>query len=206
MIGKDLPDWLNVSRETEEKLRAFAEMVRHWTGRINLISAASLETLWTRHVLDSAQLFPLVAERPGAWADLGSGGGFPGIVIAILSQDRATPRSITLVESDQRKSAFLRKASQDLALQVTVEAKRSEVLGPLRADVVSARALAPLPSLLPMIHRHIAPTGCAVLPKGAKAEQEVALARKTWSFDLRSVPSRTDPSAQVLLIENLIHA
>lgn len=199
-----LPDWLDVSRETSERLATFADMVRQWTARINLVSSRTLDDLWERHVLDSAQLLALAPES-GDWADFGSGGGFPGVVIAILSRERSPDRQVTLVESDQRKAAFLRKASIDLGLKTEIKVNRAETLAPLASPIASARALAPLEALLPVIHRHMAPTGRAILPKGSRAAEEVALARKTWQFDLETHSSRTDPQAQILLIENLRH-
>lgn len=198
------PDWLNVSRETFDALVRFAELTTHWTSRINLISPATIPAIWMRHVIDSAQLFQQAVDGR-TWVDLGSGGGFPGIVMAILAREKQPDWRVNLVESDQRKIAFLRKAAQELDLQVALHALRSETLPPMQAQTVTARALAPLPDLLTHVSRHLAPGGRAILPKGARARDEVDLARKAWTFDLQSLPSHTDPTAQILIIENLRH-
>jgi 16S rRNA (guanine527-N7)-methyltransferase len=177
------PDWLCVSRETVEALEEFANLVLQWTARINLISPSTTPDIWGRHILDSAQLFQLAA--PGAsWVDLGTGGGFPGVVLAILAKEIDPNRRFQFVESDQRKSAFLRKACQHLGLPAICHASRAEAIGPLAAETITARALAPLVDLLSLVERHLAPGGRAILPKGAKAMDEIELARKRWSFDL----------------------
>lgn len=199
------PDWLDVSRETIERLEQFADLVVQWTARINLISASTIPRIWNRHILDSAQLYRFGAQG-SSWVDLGTGGGFPGIVLAILARDQHPDTRFHLVESDQRKVAFLRKAAQQFDLSVDCHAARAEVVAPLGAQTITARALAPLGDLLSMVSRHLAPGGRAILPKGARAGDEIDLARRRWSFDLSVEASHTDPDAQILLIENLTHA
>ena len=186
-------------------LACFAELVLQWTAKINLISPGTIPSLWQRHILDSAQLFAL-AKDGNTWVDLGSGGGFPGIVLAIMAKHSQPDWRFSFLESDQRKTAFLRKAGQELGLTLCLHAARAEMVAPAAATTLTARALAPLPDLLSLVHRHLAPGGRAILPKGARAEEEIALARRTWSFDLDLVQSRTDPTAQILMIENLRHA
>lgn len=197
---------LNVSRETEDLLNSFAALVEKWTKHINLVSARSREDIWTRHILDSAQIHALAPSNWSHWADLGSGGGFPGVVIAILSRTEAPQRRITLVESDNRKGAFLQAVAAELDLSITVEVSRAEALNPLNADVVSARALAPLDRLLGHCERHVAHNGIGIFPKGRRAEEEIAEARKLWHFDLATHPSVTDPEARILIIERLERA
>ncbi len=194
----------DVSRETEAALAAFAALVRRWTPTINLVAASTLADLDSRHIADSAQLLPLALPGWTHWADLGSGGGFPGLVIAILARGRADVR-ITLVESDQRKATFLRTAARELALPVTVHAARAEHLAPLGADVLTARALAPLSQLLPLAHRHLRPGGTALFPKGRRHADEIAEARRSWQFDLTDHPSQTDPEGRILQIERIAH-
>lgn len=201
---EDLPSWLDVSRETFADLGIFVKLVRQWTGHINLISPATVPEIWSRHVLDSAQLFD-AHPKSGHWVDLGSGGGFPGIVLAILAKHRAPGLRFSLVESDRRKGEFLRKASRELALQVVVCPNRAETLAPCSADVVTARAMAPLNDLLTHVHRHMAETGVAILPKGSRADEEIAAALKIWRFDLSLGASHTDPNAKILRIVNLSH-
>jgi 16S rRNA (guanine527-N7)-methyltransferase len=205
VTATDWPADLGVSRETEARLTALVALVARWTPRINLISTATLPEIETRHILDSAQLLAFAQPHWAHWADLGSGGGFPGLVIAILTAESHPSARITLVESDQRKATFLRTAIRDLALTAQVQTARAESLPPLAADVLSARALAPLPALLPLALRHLAPGGRALFPKGRRAEDEIAEARRVWHFDLTSHPSRTDPEARILQIEGIAH-
>lgn len=197
---------LDVSRETSERLELYAELLQRWNPRINLVSRASLPQLWSRHFLDSAQLFALRPARARTWADLGSGGGFPGLVVAALAAEAAPELRVTLVESDARKAAFLATAARELGLAVTVHADRIETLPPLGAEVLSARALAPLDPLLGYAARHLGPDGRALLPKGAGHAEEIAEARRRWRFDLRIHPSRSAPDGVILDIGALAHA
>ncbi len=196
---------IDVSRETEAKLQAFADLVTRWTSSINLVSRSSIAEIWDRHIIDSAQLYDLAPEGWQTWADIGSGGGFPGIVIAIIATERHPTGHVTLIESDQRKSAFLRTAIRELSVQATVVASRVESIPPLAANVLSARALGSLSDLLPIARRHLAPSGQAIFPKGRKADEEILAAQAAWHFEIDSHPSRTDPEAQILTIKNITH-
>ncbi|SMY07190.1 16S rRNA (guanine(527)-N(7))-methyltransferase RsmG [Flavimaricola marinus] len=196
-----LPGW-DVSRETMAKLEQYGDLIRKWTPKINLVAPASLPDLWERHILDSAQLLPLAPTAPKTWTDLGSGGGLPGIVIAILSPDT----EVTLIESDQRKAAFLRTCTRELGLSATIRPNRIDEVAPLGADVVTARALAPLPNLLPLVARHLAPDGIALLPKGKNAQTEIDDARADWGFDLQTHTSHTNPEATILRLERITRA
>lgn len=205
MTGRlDIPG-LDVSRETEDKLHAFVSLVQKWTVKINLIAPASDADIWHRHIRDSAQLATLVDVPPQHWADFGSGGGFPGIVIAVIAQDLWPMMRMTLVESDQRKAAFLRTANRELGLTVEVLSARIEAVPPLAADVISARALAPLDGLLGYIAPHLAANGCAILPKGRNAAAEIARAQATARFELAIRPSVTDHGASILVIKGIAH-
>lgn len=205
MTVQDVPllPGLNVSRETLDRLKAFEELVRKWTPKINLIGPGTLIDLWNRHILDSAQLLLFVPAGWQNWTDLGSGGGFPGIVISILTKD--SDRSVTLVESDGRKAAFLRTCVRELSLSATVLADRIEVLRPSNADVVTARALAPLPALLPLVQQHLSADGTALLQKGRSVEAELRLARAHWTFDLQTHTSLTEPDARILSLTRIAH-
>ena len=205
MILTDTLPNLDVSRETIDRLRALEALTAKWTERINLISRATRGDIWTRHIIDSAQIFPLAPAAARHWVDLGSGGGFPGLVLACLLADRDGGR-ITLVESDQRKCAFLRTAVRDLTLPATVLSQRIEEAPPTGADVLTARALAPLTDLLPFAERHLAPEGTALFPKGRTADREIDVARTGWTFDCTAIPSITDPSATVLCLERIARA
>lgn len=194
---------LTVSRETVAALRTFEGLVRKWSGTINLVSKPSLEDLWDRHIADSAQLFGFCPEKAENWADLGSGGGFPGIVIAVLAQELRPGLHVKLVESDQRKAAFLREVARVLGLSLSVIDERIETLSPLEADVVSARALAPLTDLLAFAATHLRSDGIAVFPKGARHNAELADARRVWMFDCQLHPSLSDSEAAILVIRNI---
>lgn len=194
---------MSVSRETFEALEAFASLVEKWTPAINLVSKSAIKTLWKRHVIDSAQLFAFCPPSAKRWIDIGSGGGFPGLVIAILAKDALPTLQVTLVESDQRKAAFLRHAAQSLDLSVTVLSNRIEAVANLAADVVSARALAPLGELLGLADRHLCHDGVSLFPKGARHVDELDEARKAWRFDVTIHPSISDPAAATLEIRNI---
>ena len=193
---------LDVSRETSDKLTAFAALLEKWNAKINLISRSSVAEVWDRHILDSAQLFAL-APGPGHWVDLGSGGGFPGIVVAILSQGAGTPHSMTMVESDQRKAAFLRTAVRELGLTAKVISDRIEKVPPLGADILSARALADLGTLLTFAERHLRPGGVALFPKGENWRKEHETAQSLWSYTCEPITSRTNSAAAVLKIKDI---
>ena len=203
--AQDLPDWLNVSRETHSKLGELLSLVERWNRTINLVSVGSLGHGWTRHVLDSAQLWKFAGSVDGPWLDIGSGGGFPGLVIAVIAQERRPAFQTVLVEADRRKCVFLTEAARQLSLDVVVRNERIETLGAVCAPVVSARALAPLDGLLRNAVRHMAPGGVALFPKGQQFELELELAKVHWRFDCEIIKSRTDPSAVVLRIENIEH-
>lgn len=195
-----------VSRETKDRLNTYAALLEAWSPRINLVSRASLRQLRTRHFADSAQLIDLAPHPVGHWADLGSGGGFPGLVIAILARETGSPARVTLVDSDARKSAFLRTVIRETGAIATVRTDRIEALEPLAADVLSARALADLPALLGFAARHLEPDGLALFPKGARWQRELREAQSTWQFAHRVVTSRTDPDAVILRITGVARA
>ena len=199
-LEKETVGGLSVSRETIAALRTFEAEVRRWTPAVNLVSRGSLEQLWDRHIDDSAQVFHACPADACRWLDLGSGGGFPGLVVAVLARELQPNLHVTLVESDQRKAAFLLQTALKLGLDVAVHAKRIESLSPQAADVVSARALAPLADLLDLSLPHLKPGGTALFQKGARHGEEVSEARKTWIFDLDTRPSTLDPDAALLII------
>jgi 16S rRNA (guanine527-N7)-methyltransferase len=193
-----------VSRETEEQLQSYKALLIKWNATINLVSPRSIDDLETRHIADSLQL----AEMAGLiskWVDLGSGGGLPGLVVAIALQQSDT--EFTLIESDQRKGTFLRTVIRELGLQrVNVLTARIEDAQPQRADVLSARALAPLVTLMPWILRHMAADGEALLLKGRGWRSEIEAAQEHWQFQYATVQSKTDPEAVVLKISGVSDA
>lgn len=184
-----------VSRETLERLDIYAAELVRWNKAINLVAPGSLKTLWQRHFLDSWQVVGLASAPDGPWLDLGSGGGFPGLVAAACQG-----RPVTLIESDQRKSVFLRETARRMGVDVTVETKRIEQANQRGAAVISARALAPLPKLLdwalPFCH---ADTQMLFL-KGQDVGSELTEATKYWTFEVEKHSSLSDPRGIVLSI------
>ena len=192
-----------VSRETMDRLDGFVSLLTRWNSKINLVAPATIPNMWQRHIEDSAQVFTLAPKNAHQWVDLGSGGGLPGVVCAILAAEHMPDCRFTLIESDKRKSAFLMVVARELALQIEVLPVRAEDVPPKKADVVSARALAPLPQLLAWVDRHLADGGIALLPKGKTWEEELATARADWMFHVVSHISQTDPAARLLAIKEL---
>lgn len=192
----------DVSRETMDLLGVYVQELARWSARINLVAPSTLQEAWRRHILDSAQLFALARPTVG-WADLGSGGGLPGLVVAILAREKWPDMQMHLVESDRRKATFLRQMAARFQLKVQVHADRAENLAPIGAGVVSARALAPLPRLLPLVRRHLAPGGTALIPKGRqwRAEVEDCNAATLGPFTVHQ--SRVDPDSVVLELTGL---
>ena len=200
------PPWLDVSRETLVSFDALLMLVEKWNPAINLVAKGSLPEAWQRHILDSAQLLAFAPPSATHWADFGSGAGFPGLVVAIMARDTRPHIAVTLVESDKRKASFLMQAALDLSLKVRVLTDRAETLAGLSADVISARALAPLPDLCALGFRHLTPDGLAIFPKGAQAQQELANAVLHWRFDATSTISETDSAGRILTLKNIRHA
>lgn len=193
----DVPDWLSVSRETLDQLTLFASEVIKWNPAINLVSKSSVAEIWHRHILDSAQIYPDSGEA-GVWLDIGSGAGFPGVVMAIMGA-----QNVTLVEVDQRKATFLREVARKLHLPIRVISARVEEIPPLGAQTMSARALAPLTDLLAHASRHLQPDGRAIFPKGRGFHAELQAAQQNWSFDCTEIQSKTDTESAILIIKNI---
>lgn len=196
----------NVSRETYDDLVQFSDLVKKWTPKINLIAPSTIPEIWDRHIVDSAQLLQLAPKNFDCWVDIGSGGGFPGIIVAIYAKIEQPNATVTLIESDQRKATFLRTASRELGLNTKVIAERIEQVSAIGADIVSARALATLSSLLPLAMMHLKTDGVCLFHKGKGALAEVTEARKTWQFDLEERASFTDPDARLLAIQRISRA
>ena len=193
---------ISVSRETIERLQSFSRLVEKWNPKINLISKASLPDIWDRHIVDSIQLYAL-APKEVVWVDIGSGGGFPGIIIAILASEHASDDKITLVESDVRKCAFLRTAIRELNLDAVVISNRVENIPSLQADILSARALSDLNKLLGFAEIHLKPNGMAIFPKGETWKKEHSEAQQLWSYHHEPIKSITNPSAAILKIKDI---
>lgn len=190
---------LDVSRETREKFNTYARLLLKWQKAINLVSETTLEDLPTRHFLDSAQLVKYLPPGPLKLADMGSGAGFPGLVLAMMGAGE-----VHLIESDVRKATFLREVSRETSTPVKVHDDRVEDITLEGVNVVTARALAPLRDLLIMCTKLTGGEGfTGLFLKGEKAPEEIEKARKKWEFDLEAFSSVTDPAAQILRITNL---
>jgi 16S rRNA (guanine527-N7)-methyltransferase len=187
------------SPETAARLAAYGDLLLRWNTRINLISAETAAEIDQRHIADCAQLQPLLPQD-GLIADLGSGAGLPGLVLAIMQPER----EIHLVESDKRKAAFLIEASAQLKLpMVRVHACRAENANLPPLSAITARALAPLATLLPHAAKFLALGGVAVFPKGKTAEKELTEAAQGWHFTCERFPSTTNPEATILRLSNI---
>lgn len=193
----------DVSRETEARLTALDQAIRKWNPAINLVSPATINDLRSRHFLDSAQLMSRLPPTAKTWLDVGTGGGFPGLVVAIHAADTQPGLKVTMVESDSRKATFLREMVRTLGLDASVLTQRIEDLPPQSADVVSARALAPLEELCKISALHMNLSGKSLYLKGRNHLSEIAAAQKTWAFDLQVFPSMTDPEAAILELTSL---
>lgn len=195
---------LGVSRETMERLVRYETLLIKWQKSINLVSANTLPELWRRHMLDSAQLAALAPEGARRWADLGSGGGFPGLVVAILLAGRPG-FEMHLVESDQRKCIFMREVARAAEAPATIHNCRIEgfAAGQGVFDVVSARALAPLDRLLGWAAPLFGPQTVGLFLKGQGVQDELTLARKSWIFEADLHPSQSDPAGSVLMLRGL---
>jgi 16S rRNA (guanine527-N7)-methyltransferase len=191
------PIGLDVSRETLERLEIYVGLLQKWTRKINLIAPGTISTIWERHIRDSAQVFDVAGITKGRWVDLGSGGGLPGVVIALLATELAPELDVSCVESDQRKAVFLGVVSRETGVPFRVIADRIEHVPPLGAAILSARALAPLDVLMGYAARHLAPNGLAVFQKGARHQKERLDAEKNWRFDVQTFTSNTDTDAVI---------
>ncbi|WP_193172344.1 16S rRNA (guanine(527)-N(7))-methyltransferase RsmG [Nisaea nitritireducens] len=187
-----------VSRETLERLKIYAAMVERYQRAINLVSKNTLSDIWRRHFLDSAQVFPELPENHNRVLDLGSGAGFPGMVLAIMGA-----RDVHLCESDQRKSVFLREVARACGAQATVHSCRIEELEPLDVDVVTARALATVDVLLDYSKPHLKEDGRCLFLKGRAVQKELTTARERWNMAETLTPSWSDPEGCLLRLEGI---
>lgn len=191
-------DWVeracNVPRETMAKLDRFAAFLRLEAGRQNLVSTATVDQLWRRHIADSAQLLRFVPSPAARWVDLGSGAGFPGLVIALLHGG-----PVTLIEERRLRVAFLREAAALMDVDVEIIGARVERVSPRPFEVISARAFAPLPRLLDLGTRFSTGNSIWILPKGRNAQSELEAVRPSWQGDFRLEPSVTDAEARIIV-------
>ncbi len=189
----------NLSHEGLERFQHYLDLLTDYNSRHNLVSANSLEHVWMRHFLDSAQLYPLFPSDTKILADMGSGAGFPGMVLAILGIPE-----VHLIESIGKKAEFLRLVAKELNLPVIVRQDRLESIKDLRADIVTARALKSLPELLAYAKPLLREGGQAIFLKGRDAELELTEALKWWRFNHKIVPSISDASGRIIVVSDLI--
>jgi 16S rRNA (guanine527-N7)-methyltransferase len=202
---EDFAEVFNVARETIHRLERYAALLAHWQKSTNLVASATLPRLWSRHFADSAQIRGLAPEAR-LWLDLGSGAGFPGLVVAILQTGQPGFR-MHLVESNQKKCAFLAEVVRETKAPVDIHAMRIEQLGEsarrLEPDVVSARALAPLPRLFELAQPFFGPQTRGLFLKGREAEAELDAAKRTWDFASLRHPSLTSSGSHIVEVRAL---
>ena len=190
-----------VSRETLARLDLYAQLLIAWNRRINLVGPRTIGDLWRRHILDSAQLRLLIPPTARVLVDLGSGAGLPGLILAILGFPE-----VHLVEADQRKCVFLREAARITGTPVHLHPQRLETIPPFAADVVTARAFAPLADLLDQAEPFIATHSILLALKGRTVGEELTEAAKAWNMRATQRQSVSDPSGTVLYLEQVIRA
>lgn len=190
---------LDVSRETMERLNVYVEMLKKWNPAINLVSKSTISEAWSRHIADSAQLFSL-APSFTEWTDIGSGGGFPGLVVAILATEHQPGAIVSLIEADRRKASFLRNVSRETGVRTDIVVDRIELAESKATEILSARALAPLTKLLEFTVHHRRTDGISLFPKGARHLEEINVAREKWNFDCEIIPSKVDDNSVILKI------
>lgn len=189
----------NVSRETLRALEEFVLLLEKWNSSINLIGKSTLDKIWQRHVLDSAQLLRYIpSKQPLVITDFGSGAGFPGIILGIISN-----HTIHLIESDKRKAAFLQQASMIVPGKIFVHNKRIEAISPWKSDIIMARALAPLDQLLTFAEPFCTESSSCLFLKGVKLEEELSLCKHYWKIDVSLHPSITSENASVVELRNI---
>lgn len=195
-----------VSRETLARLQTYEALLRQWQKTINLVAPSTLPDVWGRHFADSAQLAALAPPEARTWLDLGSGAGFPGLVLAIVLAERGEAK-VTLIESDSRKAAFLREVARQTGTAVDILCERIEKVATQAKlqpfDVITARALAPLPRLLDLAAPCFSPKSVGLFPKGREAQAEVEAAQRAWGFTARLQPSLTDADGRIVVVRAL---
>lgn len=197
-----------VSRETTDRLETYAGLLRRWQKTINLVAPRTLDDIWHRHFADSAQIYALIPRDADRLVDLGSGAGFPGMVLAIMAAGEPHSRlRVTLIESDTRKAAFLREVARTLGIAVDIIPARieSDQIRAIvdRIDCVTSRALAPLPRLLELSSPFFASSTVGLFLKGRDVTSEIRDAERDWTFALHLQPSRTEADARIAVVTDL---
>jgi 16S rRNA (guanine527-N7)-methyltransferase len=186
----------NVSRETLDQLCIYVDLLKSWNRRINLVGRNTISDVWRRHILDSAQLYPLIPPQSRSLVDLGSGAGLPGLVLSIFGVPNCH-----LIDSDGRKAAFLREAIRVTNADATVHLARLDRANAPQVDVVTARALAPLSELVEISQRFLKPGGVCLFLKGRHVEEELTELEKRWKIPVDRRPSLSDPLGSIIRLE-----
>ena len=197
MTADDVGKLLNVSRETINQFEAYLELLKKWQRQINLVANSTLVDVWQRHILDSAQLARFYPPNTKKILDVGSGAGFPGLVLAILGDVE-----VDLVESDQRKAIFLSTVINSLSLPAKVYNQRIEILPNLAPDVITARALAPVPKLLKLVENQLSPGAVCLFLKGASVEDELTNLESYSTMTFKCYPSLSGPNGIILELKH----
>ena len=195
-----------VSRETISRLEVYAELLEKWNPKINLVSKSTLGSKWERHFLDSAQVWPLIPKTVKSLVDIGSGAGFAGLVIALIGMEKRPELSVTLIESDARKCAFMRNVSRETGLRIDIQTKRIEDVTNFNADIVTARALATVSQLLKYSENLLVKNGSCLFLKGDACAIELAEAQKSWIFSAKETQSVTHSTGRLLYLTGIKRA
>ncbi len=198
MTEQEFQKLTSVSRETLDKLRIYFELLKKWQRAINLVSKSTLPHAWERHILDSYQILKHVPMDKGVWVDLGSGAGFPALVVAMASNF-----DVHVIESDQRKCQFMREVSRETSTNLTIHTKRIEAIEPFKADIISARALASLDKLIELAHPFATEKTSFLFLKGQDVDAELTNAAKCWRMDAVKHSSLSSSEGCVLQLENV---
>ena len=193
-------DFLDVPRETQEKLDCYVQLLIKWQARINLISSKTLPEIWHRHILDSAQLVSYLPKTPSVILDMGSGAGLPGVILAIL-----TRHQLHLVESDSRKIAFMRTALRETGTSAILHEQRMETVPALRPDIITARALAPLSQLITLASGQHHEKIEYLFLKGREAKQELTALPACPKMEAECLPSMTDSQASIIRLKPILY-
>lgn len=200
---KNFCDTYNVSRETFDKLKHYQSMLIEWQARFNLVSSSTLEDAWNRHFLDSAQLFSLIPNQAKILYDFGSGAGFPGMVLAIMANEKMPNLQVSLIESTTKKTLYLNAVKAETNTNVTILNDRIEKLRLPQADVITSRAMASLTELLGYAYRFCKKESLCIFPKGKKYAEELAEAHKHWKFKCQIIASSQSDEGKILVITDL---
>lgn len=200
---KNFCDTYNVSRETFDKLKHYQSMLIEWQSKFNLVSSSTLDDAWNRHFLDSVQLFQYIPNQAKVLYDFGSGAGFPGMVLAIMANEKMPDLQVSLIESTTKKTLYLNAVKSKTNTNVTILNDRIENLQIPKADVITSRAMASLTELLGYAYKFCKKESVCIFPKGKKYAEELSEAHKRWKFKCRIVASTQSDEGKILIITNL---